>query len=104
MEIRRFFNNDIFQLIFLTPATLLLSLITYRMKDEVFRAWWRFARWFAPIIIIVTLLLENAGGGGGIGIGGAVSRAFDILILGVLYAVLVIVSLVQIIRAYLKAK
>ena len=78
----------------------LLSLITYKMRDEVFRAWWRFARWWAPVIIIATLLLENAGGGGGIGISGAVSTAFDILILGVLYAVLVIVSLFQIARAY----
>lgn len=90
--------------IFFTPLFFLFSLITYKMRDEVFRAWWGFARWWAPVIIVVTLLLENAGGGGGIGISGAVSSAFDILILGVLYAVLVIVSLVQIIRAYLKAK
>lgn len=83
---------------------LLLSLITYKMHDDVFRAWWRFARWFAPVIIVVTILLENAGGGGGIGIGGAVSTAFDILILGILYAILGIVSIIQIARAYLKTK
>lgn len=104
MEIRRFFNNDIFQLIFLTPAILLLSLITYKMRDEVFRAWWRFARWFVPVIIAVTLLLENAGGGGGIGISGAVSSAFDILILGILYAILIIISLIKIFNAYFKTK
>lgn len=57
------------------------------------------------MIVAVTLLLENAGGGGGgIGIGGAVSTAFDILVLGVLYAVLVVVSLIQIARAYFKTK
>lgn len=83
---------------------LLLSLITYKMRDEVFRAWWRFACWWALVIIAVTLLLERAGSGGGIGIGGAVSSAFDILILGVLYSVLVIVSLIQIARAYFKSK
>lgn len=84
--------------------TFLLSLITYRMKDEVFRAWWRFARWWAPVIIAVTLLLENADSGGGIGISGAVSSAFDILILGILYAILIITSLVKIFNAYFKTK
>lgn len=82
----------------------LLSLITYKMRDEVFRAWWRFARWWASVIVAVTLLLERAGGGGGIGIGGAVSTAFDILVLGVLYTVLVVVSLIQIAQAYFRAK
>ena len=83
---------------------LLLSLITYKMRDEVFCAWWRFARWWVPVIIVVTLLLQNAGGGGGMGIGGAVSGAFDALVLGILYAVLFIVSLVKIFNAYFKTK
>lgn len=74
------------------------------MRDEVFRAWWRFARWWAPVIIAVTLLLENAGGGGGLGISGAVSSAFDILVLGVLYAVLVVISLVLIAYKYLSMR
>lgn len=101
-------EDSIFGLVLFSFAPLaflfLLSLITYKMRDDVFRAWWRFARWWVPVIVAVTLLLERAGSGGGIGIGGAVSTAFDILVLGVLYAVLVIVSLVQIVRAYFKAK
>ena len=83
---------------------LLLSLITYKMRDEVFRAWWRFARWWVPVIIAVTLFLNSAGGGGGMGISGAVSAGFDILVLSIFYAVFVIVSLVKIVRAYLKTK
>ena len=90
--------------LFLGGILLLLSLITYKMKEEVFQAWWRFARWWVLVIIAVTLLLQNAGGGGGIGISGAVGGAFDALILGILYAILVITSLVKIVRAYLKTK
>lgn len=103
-EIQNLLSNEGLTVFLLSPIVLILSLITYKMRDDVFCAWWRFARWFAPVIIVVTLLLENAGGGGGIGISGAVSSAFDILIIGILYAILVIVSLVQIVRAYFKSK
>ena len=100
-----FFSEHILQLGgFLALSFLILSLITYKMKEEVFQAWWRFARWWVLVIIAVTLFLQNAGGGGGIGISGAVGGAFDALILGILYAILVITSLVKIVRAYLKTK
>ncbi len=99
------FCNDTFLILFLIPPALfLLSLITYKMKDEVFQAWWRFARWWVLVIIAVTLFLQNVGGGGGIGISSAVSGAFDILVLGILYTILVVVSLFKIIRAYSKSK
>lgn len=74
----------------------ILSLITYRMKDEVFRAWWGFARWWVPVIIIVTLLLENASGGGTLGM----NNDFTAFILIILYSILIVVSLVKIMRAY----
>src|SRR3989344_5364680 len=77
-----FINSDFFAtLIFLTIPLFILSLITYKMRDEVFRAWWNFARWWVLVIIAVTLFLQNAGGGGwGISSGG-----FDTFILSVLY-------------------
>ena len=84
--------------LFFTPALLLLSLITYKMRDEVFRAWWRFARWWVPVIIVVTLLLENAGGGGTLGM----NKDFTAFILIILYSILIITSLVKIVRAYQK--
>ncbi len=90
--------------LFFGSFLLLFSLITYKMRDEVFRAWWGFARWWVPVIIVVTFLLENAGGGGGMGISGAVSSGFDALVLIILYSILVITSLVKIVRAYLKTK
>lgn len=79
---------------------LLLSLITYKMQEEVFRAWWGFARWWVPVIIVVSLLLENAGGGGTLGM----NKDFTVLILGVFYVILIITSLAKIVRAYLKTK
>lgn len=89
---------------FLSILVLSLSLITYFMRDEVFRAWWGFARWWVPVIIVVTFLLNSANGGGGLGIGGAVSSAFDILVIGILHAVLIITSLVKIVRTYFKIR
>ena len=80
---------------------LILSLITYKMKDEVFRAWWRFARWWVPVIIAVTLFVQNAGGGGGWGMNGG---AFDAIFIGIFYFIFILVSLIKIVRAYLKTK
>lgn len=70
----------------------LLSLITYKMRDQAFRAWWNFARWWVPIIIVATFLLNNASGGGTLGM----NQDFTFFILFILYAVLVIVSIVKI--------
>jgi hypothetical protein len=97
-------NNDNLKIIFLAPPIFLLSLITYKMRDEVFRAWWNFARWWVPVIILVTYLQSTQNGGGGMGIGGAMSSAFDAIILGFFYVVLVIVSLWRIVRKYRQLK
>ena len=87
--------------IFFTPFLFLLSLITYKMRDEVFRAWWGFARWWVPVIIAVTLFVQNAGGGGGWGMNGG---AFDAFFIGIFYFIFILVSLIKIVRAYLKTK
>ena len=76
------------------------SLITYKMKDEVFRAWWRFARWWVLVIIAATLLLQNASGGGTLGM----NKDFTVFILIILYSILIVTSLVKIVRAYLRTK
>lgn len=80
----------------------LFSLITYKMQEEVFQAWWRFARWFVPIIIIVTYLLNTSHEQSGFG--GVAQGAFDFLILIVLYIIFIITSLVRIILAYRRVK
>ncbi|MHB1316562.1 MAG: hypothetical protein ACYCZW_01760 [Minisyncoccota bacterium] len=86
--------------LFLGGSLFILSIITYKMKEEVFRSWWNFARWWAPVIIVVTFLLENASGGGTLGMG----NDFRILIQSILYIILVITSLIKIIRTYLKTR
>jgi hypothetical protein len=79
-------------------SLLFFSLITYKMRDNVFRAWWNFARWFVPIIIVATIALNNSSGGGVLGM----DQDFTFLILFILYAILVIVSITKICFAYRK--
>jgi hypothetical protein len=95
--------EDAFVLLYSIPVLFLLSLITYKMRDEVFHAWWNFARWWVPVIIVATLLLNSASdGGGGMGGGGLASGMLDFAVLWILYIILVIVSLAKIVRAYSK--
>lgn len=77
------------------------SVILYFLRDEVFHAWWRFARWWVPVIVAVTLFVQNAGGGGGWGMNGG---AFDAFFIGIFYAIFIIVSLVKIFNAYFKTR
>ncbi|MDO8521609.1 MAG: hypothetical protein Q7S52_05835 [bacterium] len=97
-----FLGQLFFVLLPLLPV-FVFSLITYWMREEVFRAWWNFARWFAPVIIVVTLLQNMQGGRGG-GLGGVMSSGFDILVLGLFYTIFIIVSLWKIVRAYNRSK
>ncbi len=78
-------------IVFLSLFLIFLSLLTYWAKDELFRTWWNFARWWVLVIIGVTVLLENEGGGGGFGGGLAfffLGSFYCILILGSLSAIL----------------
>ncbi len=92
-----FLNQDNLSYIIIAPFFLLLSLITYKMKEETFRSWWNFARWFVPIIMVVTFLLEHAGSGGGYLNAG---QDFTFFILFILYSILIITSLTKIVLAY----
>ncbi len=90
------FCIDSFIVLFLIPPFLfLLSLITYKMKDHVFRAWWNFAWWWSLLIVGVTFLLTHAQGGGTLGM----NQDFTFFVLSILYVLLVIVSLYRIARA-----
>jgi len=53
----------------LIPLILLVpfSLLTYKLREEVFQAWLHFAYVWIPLSIIVTLPLSLGGGGGGFG-------------------------------------
>ncbi len=90
--------------------TLLLSLLTYKMRDEVFRAWWDFARWFVPVIIAVTLYIGSIGSEGRYpGANGASLSVYYIyqsqfFISFFLYYIFILISLARITHVYLRSK
>lgn len=84
------------------PFVFVLSLITYKMQEAVFQAWWRFAMWFVPLIMIVTYFLYS--GHQQSGFGGVAQDAFYFAILVALYAIFILTSLIRIILAYRRSK
>ena len=46
---------------YLFPIIFLLSLITYKMKDIVFQTWFKFARVWVPLTIILVILSPEYG-------------------------------------------
>lgn len=94
--------NLLGEILFIFIPVFLFSLITYKMQDEVFQSWWRFARWFVPIIIIVTYFLNTSHQQSGFG--GVAQGAFYFAILFVLYAIFIITSLIKIILSYRRTK
>lgn len=53
----------------LSPAILLISLLIYKMRDEVFESWKRLSYWFIPISTLIILSAPTGGGGWGISLG-----------------------------------
>ncbi|NLC31443.1 MAG: hypothetical protein GX765_05340 [Candidatus Moranbacteria bacterium] len=47
---------NIFMILFPIIPLFLFSLITYKMQDNVFQAWWRFARIWIPISMLAILV------------------------------------------------
>jgi hypothetical protein len=87
----------------LTPVFpfFLLSLLTYRMHDDVFRAWWNFARWMVPIIIFATIAIQFVPSNGGFF---NMDSLIYLFVLAPLYAILILVSLWKIVRTYRQLK
>lgn len=90
------------EILFVFIPVLLFSLITYKMRDEVFQAWWRFARWFVPVIIVVTFLFNTSHQQSGFG--GVAQGAFEFFILAILYTIFIVISTIRIILAYKRSK
>ena len=77
------------------------SLLTYRMRDEVFFSWWKFAFWFAPFIAIMTYFLYRKGTSGG---NSLTQGIFEAVVLWVLYGIFIFVSLIKIFFAWRRVK
>ncbi|KKP79686.1 MAG: hypothetical protein A2271_03070 [Candidatus Moranbacteria bacterium RIFOXYA12_FULL_35_19] len=96
--------NIVSEIILIFIPVFIFSLITYKMREEVFQSWWRFARWFVPVIMLVTFLIYSQHQGGGMGISGAISSGFNDLIVGIFYVIFIITSAIKIALAYRRKK
>lgn len=54
--------SDSFIVTLFFPCVLIFSLITYKMRNEVFRAWLRFSYWWIPLSFILILSASNESG------------------------------------------
>jgi len=83
-------------------ATFLILLVLYFLREEIFRAWWRFARWYLGILSALFLSMfisgyERSSGMGGPNIGGDLES--NIIFFAVLF---LLISLGVIIAKYRK--
>jgi len=93
-----FFNSLIF-----FPFILFFSLLTYTLPNAVFITWWKFARWAIPAvfasIILINLRLHHTPGGWL-----NMDAQIDLLLVGVVYGIFVIGSIISIVRGYKSKK
>lgn len=91
-------------------VTFLFSLITYKMRDEVFRYWWNFISWWVPLSVGTSLYIGSIGPEGKYpGANGHSLTPYYIYhgryqIFFLIYAVLVAVSLWRIVRKHRQLK
>ena len=84
---------------FVIPFVFLFSLITYRMRNEVFEHWMKFAKWATPTTIVISFLLSVSPRSHNI-----MSGAFEAFILFLTLGIFCIVSLWRIIVKYWQLK
>ncbi len=85
--------------LYMGATILLISLITYKIRDEVFYSWLKFAYWWIPLTVILTAITPEGNGSWGVPnilTPGLVALVFT--------AIFVIVSLLIIPIKYLKLK
>ncbi|MDO8520891.1 MAG: hypothetical protein Q7S52_02135 [bacterium] len=80
------------------------SLITYKMRNEVFEHWIKFAIWGVPALIILTYLILGGASHGGLGIGSSYGSSFDALLSILLYGSFCGISIYRIISKYNQLK
>lgn len=97
LEIRSDWFNVIHEISFFFPIILFFSVLTYKLPDQVFNAWWAFARFAIPIIFILVTLIK-------MGVHhdpyGTWQDILDIPMMIALYIIFAIGSLVQMARAF----
>jgi hypothetical protein len=81
------------------PLIFFFSLLTYFMPIRVFQAWWSFAKYAIPVILVLSFIINAGLHHDPVG---QWQDIFDLPMLFILYGVFAIGSLVQIIRGYLR--
>ena len=77
------------------------SLVTYWMRDEVYRAWFKFAKWWIPGSMLLILLTPSDTGGGGFGPQLSFGKPDVALLASLLFF---IISTVLVTRAFFKSR
>lgn len=92
----------IFNLSLFFPIILFFSLLTYRMSDSVFTAWWKFARYAIPIgFILLAIIFSGILHGstaGSLGMGDFMNKVIDFYSAVLIYVLFILGSCVQIYR------
>lgn len=52
---------------FFTLSLIPISLLLFFLREEVFRAWWRFARWYLSVAILIVIVSGGGGVASGLG-------------------------------------
>lgn len=78
-------------------SVLVISILTYKIRDEVFRAWVTFAKWGVPLQIVLALIFPISGGGYLI----SIDKQFVAIILSCLFT---LISLLLIIWKYFSSR
>ncbi len=95
--------QHITMLFVLLIPNLVFSLITYKMRQEVFDYWMKFAIWATPLLMILTFLISG-GGNNGLGVEGAIGGGFDAMLFMILYGTFMGVSIYRIVSKYRQRK
>ena len=82
--------------IFFIPVAF-FSILTYKLPQRIFSAWWRFAQYALPIVFMFSLLIN-------LGIlhqtPGAWQDMLDLPLIYLMYSIFILGSTIQIIRGY----
>ena len=92
-------RNSLLLILLISFPVFLFSLITYKMRNEVFEYWMKFAKWAIPTTMIIFFFIGTIPRGSGL-MSGMVEAFFYLLALGIFC----IVSLWRIAKKYIELK
>ncbi len=85
------------RILMFAPFVLFFSILTYKMSEQVFTAWWKFAKYAIPTVLllstVINLELHHSPAG-------QMQGMFDAPALGLLYFIFTFGSIIQVVRAY----